>query len=117
MLVTQRTATIRLIPAIIIRVTVTPIQATDMAMAVRITALIGAITDALLAELIGDGTAGTEKPSLDWLPARTQHRMKGLRPRLIAGVQGSGRGLAQPSDNPTLRLPGATLTFNERDIE
>ena len=40
-----------------------------------------------------------------------------LRLRLIAGVQGSGRGLAQLSDNPTLRLPGATLTFNERDIE
>ena len=32
-------------------------------------------------------------------------------------MQGTGRGLAQPSDNPTLRLPGATLTFNERDIE
>lgn len=36
-----------------IRVTVTLIQAT--AMAVRITARIGAMTDALLAELIGDG--------------------------------------------------------------
>ena len=71
MLVTQRTATIRLIPAIMgiaIRVTVTPIQAT--AMAVRITALIGATTDALLVELIGDGTAGTETPSLDWLGHR-----------------------------------------------
>jgi len=32
-------------------------------------------------------------------------------------MQGTGRGLAQPSCNPTLRLPGATLTFNERDIE
>ena len=69
-----------------------------MAMAVRITALIGAITDALLAELIGDGTAGTEKSSLDWLGHRPHQEF--LRPRLIAGVQGSGRGLAQPSDKP-----------------
>ena len=38
-------------------------------------------------------------------------------PGSLLGVQGTGRGLAQPSDNPTLRLPGATLTFNERDIE
>ena len=64
MLVTQHTATIRLIPAImgiVIRVTVTLIQAMAMAMAVRITALIGAITDALLAELIGDGIAGIKE--------------------------------------------------------
>ena len=50
---------------LLFQATVTPIQAT--AMAVRITALIRTITDALLAELIGDGTAGTEKP----VPART----------------------------------------------
>ena len=85
-------------------------------MAVRITAPIGAITDALLAELTGDGTAGTEKPSLDWLPARTQHRMNSLRPRLIAGC-GEVAGDSHSRDNPTLRLPGATLTFNERDID
>ena len=36
----------------------TPIQAMATAMAVLITALIGAITDALRAELIGDGIAG-----------------------------------------------------------
>ena len=47
-----------------------------------------------------------------------QEDQQSLRPRLIAGGAGkTGRGLAQPSDNPTLRLPGATLTFNERDIE
>ena len=63
--VTQATPTIRLIPATmgtVIRVTVTPIQAMAMAMAaataLHITALIGAIIDALRAEFIGDGTAG-----------------------------------------------------------
>lgn len=45
------------------RVTVTPIQATAMAtvIAVPITALIGAIIDALRAEFIGDGTAGIKR--------------------------------------------------------
>ena len=38
--------------------TVMPIQATATATAVRATALIGAIVDELLAELIGDGIAG-----------------------------------------------------------
>jgi hypothetical protein len=34
-------------------------------------------------------------------------------PGSLLGVQGRlGRGLAQPSDNPTLRLPGAILAFN-----
>ena len=41
-----------------IQATVMPIQATATATAVRATALIGAIVDALLAELIGDGIAG-----------------------------------------------------------
>ena len=45
------------------RVMVTPIQATAMAtvIAVPITALIGAIIDALRAEFIGDGTAGIKR--------------------------------------------------------
>ena len=38
-------------------------------------------------------------------------------PGSLLGCRERGRGLAQPSDNPTLRLPGATLTFNEREIE
>jgi hypothetical protein len=58
---THPTPTIRLIPATMgttIRVPVTVIKATATGMAVRITALIGATIDALLAESIGDGIAG-----------------------------------------------------------
>ena len=72
--VTQATH-IRLIPATMgaILLTVTPIQAMAMtiqamampiqamAMAVLITALIGAMADALVAELIGDGIAGIKR--------------------------------------------------------
>ena len=58
---THPTSNIRLIPATMgttIRVPVTVIKATATAMAVRITALIGATIDALLAESIGDGIVG-----------------------------------------------------------
>ena len=50
---------------------------------------------------------------------RTQHRKnENLRPRLIAGGAGKlGRGLAQPSDNPILRLPDVILAFNEWQLK
>ena len=50
---------------------------------------------------------------------RTHHRRnENLRPRLVAGGAGKlGRGLAQPSDNPTLRLPDVILAFNEWQLK
>ena len=40
------------------------------------------------------------------------------RPRLIAGGAGTlGQGLAQPSNNPTLRLPDVILAFNEWQLK
>jgi hypothetical protein len=50
---------------------------------------------------------------------RTQHRKnENLRPRLIAGGAGKlGRGLAQPSDDPTLRLPDVILAFSEWQLK
>jgi hypothetical protein len=59
--------------------------------------------------------AATEAPRAK----RTQHRQnENLRPRLIAGGAGKlGRGLAQPSDNPTLRLPDVILAFSEWQLK
>jgi hypothetical protein len=67
--VTQATPTIRQTMGTAIRVTPTPmrtmatatIQAMDTATTVPLTALIGAIIDALHVEFIGDGTAGIRR--------------------------------------------------------